>query len=169
MRIDESTTVNAPAAEVFAALVSREFQAAKADRVGAVGFSMETVESAGELTVVTRRRINSNRLPEFVKTLVDPTITVVETEHWERAGDAVPERAEFLIDIVGAPVRLRGAVRLSPQGPDLCVLAHSGEVTALVPFFRDRVAEAAADSVVETIHHEADLLLTWVVEDRRMP
>ncbi|WP_051407309.1 DUF2505 domain-containing protein [Nocardia sp. CNY236] len=157
MYVETARTFSSPPAEVHAALVAPATQASKAAAVGALDYRMTTRADGDRLEVVTRRRIATTRMPEFVKTLVNPSITVVETERWDAPGSDGSRTAEFLIDIDGAPIELRGSAYLTVVDGG-SRLEWTGDLEATVPFFRSRITEAALSSVLETIEIEYEIL-----------
>lgn len=160
MRIQEQTELAAPISAVLALMTDEGFQREKAARVGAVEFSMTEDVVAGSREVVTRRRMETGNLPEFIKPMVNPTMLVVERERWGPAEqcDSAPFHGSFDIDVAGAPVQLRGHVRLEPRPGGGCTLRFEGEWTATVPLFKEKVAEVSAGSVRSTIEAEFALL-----------
>lgn len=157
MHIEIARTFTGTADEVHAALVDPETQAAKARAVSALEHEMSVREVDGRLEVVCRRRVPSAGLPEFVRSMVRPSMTIVETERWEAPRPDGARDAEFLLDIEGAPVRLRGFAHLVAVDGD-CTLTWCGDLEATVPFFRSKITEASSAAVLETIEIEFDLL-----------
>lgn len=147
---------------MYGLLVSERFQAAKSAAVDADGFTMSSwTDEAGRTVVQTVRRMGTARLPEFVKPLVDPTLTITETERWT-ASDGEhqpPTHADFAIDVKGAPVSFRGDLTLSWDASGTA-LRYAGTMTASLPLFRRQVAEAAIGPVRNTIEAEFALLRT---------
>ncbi|MGJ9423264.1 DUF2505 domain-containing protein [Aeromicrobium sp. CF3.5] len=157
MLIEIERTFDAAPDDVHGALIDPVLQTAKAEALSALAHSMTTETVDGRLVVVTRRRVATGGMPEFVKALVKPSMTVVETERWDEPQADRSRDAEFLLDIEGAPVRLRGSARLHSVETGTR-LAWRGELEATVPLFRNRITEAASASVIETITIEFDLL-----------
>lgn len=162
MEIEIARTFAATAEEVHAALVDPQLQAAKAAALSALDHGYDRRCDGDLLEVVTWRRLATTRLPEFVRSLVPTSMTVVETERWEPPAADGSRDAEFRLDIEGAPVRLRGFTHLQ-AGADgdpgvSCRLTWCGRLEATVPFFRARITESASASVTETIEVEFGLI-----------
>lgn len=157
MYLSETGTFTLSAHEVFTLMVSEEFQRSKAERLDALEFDME-VSGGPAPTVVTRRRLGTAAMPEFIKPMIDPTITVTETERWRTAeGSGTPRGGDFEIDVRGAPISLRGTVALEPVA-DGTRLTFAGELRSGVPLFRSKIEQSAAQSVLATIATEFGLL-----------
>lgn len=157
MRIVETTQIDLSPRDVLALMLSEEFQYAKAQMVDATDFSMSVEGSDSEPLVRTVRTMESTSLPEFIKPMVNPSLVVTETEHWQVPDPSGNRSGTFTIDVSGAPVSLHGRVDLIAQSTG-CELTFSGELRASVPLFRSKVEQSAAGSVLATIHAEFDLL-----------
>jgi len=158
MDICHSTDFDAPTEEVYGLLTHRDFQREKARRLDALAFDMDTQVDGPRTTVVTKRKVATAGLPEFVKSMLTPSMVVVETEVWDSppAGNS-PTGGAFTVDVDGAPVRLRGRVDLAPNGPG-SRLTFTGQLTATVPLFRSRIEEASSGSIHTTMTVEAQLV-----------
>lgn len=160
MQFQHSHEVSASPAEVLRLLCDPEYQKAKAERLGAHGFTISDSSSGHERTIVTGRTLATAGLPEFVKAMVTPTMHVTETERWHVPLTEEGIKGSFHIDVEGAPVRLRGAVSITPSGNGSTV-CFSGQWTATVPLFRSRVEQASVSSIYEATHAEFALLEEW--------
>lgn len=157
MNVDETCLLSASPGQVQRLMCDEDFQRRKAERLGAQEFSMSETAVDGRRSVRTERVLATQGMPEFVKSLVRPTMRVTEVETWSEAGDE-DLSGEFTIDVDGAPMYLRGTVEIQTVPDTGSRLRFAGEITATVPLFKARVAEASAGSVVETIHTEFALL-----------
>lgn len=83
MDICHSTDFDAPTEEVYGLLTHRDFQREKARRLDALAFDMDTQVDGPRTTVVTKRKVATAGLPEFVKSMLTPSMVVVETEVWD--------------------------------------------------------------------------------------
>lgn len=166
MLIDETTTTALAPGRVRDLMTTDAFQRAKADRLGAIEFGMEVTDGPPQ-TVVTRRRFDTVGFPEFLKPMLRPTIVAIETERWSPAepGDDT-FTGDFEVDVDGAPVSLRGHVRIEPHGTG-ARLTFTGNLRASVPLFRAKVEQSAAGSVLDTIHAEFALLEEHETTSRR--
>lgn len=156
MYLSQHVTLTASPETIHELMCDADFQQQKADRIGALDFSMNVQETAQHRTVTTKRVTDASGVPEFIKSMVKPKITVTETEVWTLAPDA-PLGGDFNLDIQGAPVKLRGTVRIdkAPQG---ATLTFEGELSTSVPLFKKQIEEAASEQVLHTIATEFELL-----------
>lgn len=143
--------------QAFRCMNDEGFQRLKAEALGAQDFSMSVSAGPQGPVVATRRRLPTDALPEFVKSMVQPMMTVVETETWGAPAADGSRRGAFTLDVHGAPVRMRGDVSLTPADGG-CELAFTGVLSATVPLFRARIEAASSASVLHTMETEADLL-----------
>lgn len=156
MDIHQSTVVPMPIDAVFALMTDRDFQREKARRVSALEFDFSDTGDAHP-RITTTRTMSTSNLPELIKSMLNPTMTVVETERWEAPAAADTRTGEFLIDVHGAPVSLQGRVDLVSVD-DGTELTFSGTLRSSIPLFRSKIEESAAGSVTATISAEFALL-----------
>lgn len=161
MQIDESRQYSADPAQIFDLLTSEAFQRDKASVVDALEFSMDLRSEEGTITVLTRRKVATRGLPEFVKALVRPTMRVLETETWAPAEGSGARGGTFDIDVDGAPVRLRGGVSLDAEAGGVRLRFH-GDLAATVPLFKAQIEQASSALVLETIEAEFELVQKWL-------
>ena len=82
MKITKAAEYHATPEQVFAVLSDKAFQNAKCAATAAIEHEA-TVEANGERTVITTERmLPSHGLPDFARSLVGPTLKVVETQDW---------------------------------------------------------------------------------------
>ena len=158
MKFEYSEHVPLEVGVVRALMCDREFQAEKAERLGARDFDMSLEQSDSMTVVRTQRQLPTAGLPEFVRALVRPHMVVTETERWEPSpADSPAHSGGFEIDVDGAPTSFRGRVDVVPEGSG-ARLTFSGTLTSTVPLFRSRVEESSASLVRETMRTECELL-----------
>lgn len=157
MHVSLTDSFTLPPRAVLELMKSEDFQREKADRINTLEFDMH-VEDGPAPTVVTQRKLATANLPEFIKPMLNPTMTVTETEQWQEPTTPDGHRTGlFTIDVDGAPVRLVGDVVLEPARNG-SQLTFSGELTSSVPLFRNKIEESASGSVVATIKAEFALI-----------
>lgn len=158
MDIDESCLLTGTPEQVYRLMCDEDFQRRKAKRLDALEFAMSI--SAAEDSpreVRTQRLMATQLLPEFVKSLVSPTMRVTELEVWHQIRDD-HFSGDFSIDVDGAPIYLRGSVQIQAVPNVGSRVRFTGKITATAPLFKTRVAEASAESIIETIRTEFDVL-----------
>jgi hypothetical protein len=137
-------------------MCDEQFQREKAQLVGATDFEMSTREFAGGLEVETRRRMETLHFPEFVKSMVRPTIVVTEKELWRHVGEDSC-RGSFTLEIKGAPVKFFGDVEIE-RVPSGTMLRFSGELKSTIPLFAAQIEQASSGAIYETMRKECALL-----------
>lgn len=161
MHIEETALLAAEPAAVHELMTTSRFQDAKARSLGAVGFTSAVTPHGEEVTVTTRRVMSPANVPELIKAMVDPTITVTEEEVWRPRGDGGFE-GTFTVRVSGAPIQVDGHVVLAPTSSAASTLMFSGELRTSVPLFKSAIERAAAGQVVGTILEEFRLLNEWL-------
>jgi Protein of unknown function (DUF2505) len=157
MRFERSTTIPARGPEVFHLMTSETFQRLKASAIGALSCSCEVACAPdGTVTVVTDRVVPAGTVPELIRALVRPTLSVRETERWGLPASSA-HLGEFLVAVSGAPVSVAGTVALESV-PSGCRLTFAGDLVTSVPLFRAAIERAAAGQVLATIDAEFALL-----------
>jgi hypothetical protein len=127
--------------------MDRQFQASKADALGAQEFTMTVAGTAQQPEVTTLRRFPTRSLPEFVKALVNPTMLVTERERWAAATGTESRQASFDVDVDGAPIRVRGSLVVQASDGDTTTVRFYGELQSTVPLFRKQVEVAGSAEV----------------------
>lgn len=157
MRIERTTSFDVPVTTVYALMTTPQFQDAKAAALGALRASA-TADPAGDGVRVTSRRVlPAVDVPEFIKSMVEPTITVTETEVWDAAAPEGHRVATFTVEVRGAPIRVDGHVSIEPTSLG-CRLTFDGNLTTSVPLFKSAIERAAGQQVIATITQEFELL-----------
>lgn len=162
MNINESASYRASVDQLVAILTDRQFQASKADALGAQEFTMTVAGTAQQPEVTTLRRFPTRSLPEFVKALVNPTMLVTERERWAAATGTESRHASFDVDVDGAPIRVRGSLVVQASDGDTTTVRFYGELQSTVPLFRKQVEVAGSAEVLRTIRTELALLETEI-------
>jgi Protein of unknown function (DUF2505) len=143
MRIARVSEYTATVHEVFAVTADPTFQDAKVAATRPISFSATVAESGEQTLIMTERVLTSDGLPDFVKTIVGPTFTIVEHQEWGPAGVDGSRLANVDIHVKGAPVTLRGTISLTPVAEgtleDLVT-----ELKARIPLLGSKIERAAA-------------------------
>jgi hypothetical protein len=93
-----------------------------------------------DLVVHTRRTVDVEGLPGFATKVLRPTNTMEQVDCWD-APDADGARAgTFTIDVKGAPVKIRGTMRLEPTADGGTRHTVHGEFSVSVPLVGGRIA-----------------------------
>ncbi|MFW5474618.1 DUF2505 domain-containing protein [Knoellia sp. CPCC 206450] len=142
---------------VFAQMCEQEFQDAKCDAT-TTGTWKAGVSSTGDRTVIsTERVLPTDGLPDIARSFVGETLTVVEVQTWGPAAADGTRTGDLNLHVKGAPMTLKGAVRLSPSASGT-VHELAGELKAGVPLIGGKLEKAAADPLLHAARTETDLL-----------
>ncbi|AEG45150.1 DUF2505 domain-containing protein [Isoptericola variabilis] len=131
------------------------------------GGTLEAADVTGSLdsgfTVAVRRTMPVDTITGHVRHLVGDQVEVRQVEAYEppSGGRMVGTVA---IEIVGAPVRITGTVRVEPLPDGGTRHVYDGDVHATVPLFANAVAEAAAAAARRTLEADADAARAWLAE-----
>jgi len=158
MKFTVEHTYDHPVGEVFEVLTDFEAVKAKYEAIGQRDIELVRRDAGedGSLTLVTRRVVPLD-VPGFAKKVLSPSQTVVQTDTWG-APDASGARAgTFTAESKGTPVRVSGALRLSPDGDEACRNVSEIEIDAKVPLVGGRIADFVSKDARKAIDHEQ----TW--------
>lgn len=142
---------------VFAQLLDPEFQDAKCDAT-TTGTWEADVSTIGDRTVITTERVlPTDQLPEMARSFVGDTLTIVEVQTWGPPEADGSRTADLNLHVKGAPMTLKGSVRLSPNGSG-SIHEVVGELRAGVPLIGGRLEKAASEPLMFAARTETDLL-----------
>lgn len=125
-----------PVEQLVAMYFTRRYHEAKYQKIGATGVEILDVKDTPELfEICVRYCVSSDApLPDFAKKVVGDTITVTQTDRWNRKALT----GELKIDIKGAPVKVSAQMRLKPEGSG-CVNAFVWDVTCAIPLIGGKI------------------------------
>jgi hypothetical protein len=147
--------------EVFAMLTEPAFQARKLAATGALEHDVSVEAGDDGAVVTTRRTMPTDQVPDLVRNLVGPTLTIVQVERW---GPAVPDGGRtgtVAVEVDGAPVRLTGTLRLAPAGAGTLETVE-GDLKARVPLIGGRIERAAEPAIMAAIQVEEREGRAWL-------
>ncbi|MEO6790117.1 MAG: DUF2505 domain-containing protein [Ornithinibacter sp.] len=148
--------------EVYALLSDQAFQEAKCEATTVGGPHSATIGgSRAGARVTTQRELPTDDLPSVARSFVGEKLTIIEILDW--AGPAADGSREAVIDlhVKGAPLTLKGTVRLEPSGAGT-IESLDAELKANVPFIGARIEQAAAGPIRTAIDIEIALLREWL-------
>lgn len=153
---------DADVSRVGVMLADAEFVEAKLRASGALSQHATVVGDPDRgFTVTTRRNMPTDAIPAQFRSFVGSSLEVRHVEAWEPpAGDE--RRGSVVIEIVGAPVRFTGRLRLTGASGAGSELAVEGELKASVPLFASTVEEAASGAVRAALAAEQDAGTAWL-------
>lgn len=161
MHISATVRYEADIAEVATMLADREFVEAKVRASGALSHDIAVVGAADRaFTVTTRRHMPTTDIPAQFRSLVGSSLEVRQVEAWEAPTDA-ERRGTVVVEIVGAPVRLTGTLRLV-GGTGMTTGHVDGELRASLPLFGSAVEAATAQAFRAAITAEEKAAAAWL-------
>jgi hypothetical protein len=89
---------------------------------------------------------------------------VTEVDDWQAAGSDGSRSGSLTVEIVGAPVRLTGSLRLTPDGA-ATVEAIEGDLKASVPMLGSKIEKATEPALLAAIRAEGRAGTSWLAED----
>jgi hypothetical protein len=166
VRLSARARYAAPVARVAQILAESGFVRAWAEREAAVEARVSvTGAPPGPFTVSVRAELPVTDLPAQVRPLMPGGLDVRMVHMWEAAGADGERRGTVAIDIMGAPLRLGGAVALAPVGPRECEQRYTLELAASIPLFGARIEQAAVPVVRQALEAERKAMVDWLRRD----
>jgi len=163
MKISETITYAAPPETVYAMVTDRAFQERKCVEAGAQRHEASVSPDGDGARVVTKRDLPADDLPDFAKSIVGPKLSVTETYDWGAAAADGSRSGTLTVEVAGAPVAMRGAVRLAATGSGTQITID-GDLKASIPLFGGKVEKAAAPAVIDAIRSEQRTGNAWLSE-----
>ncbi|MBM6400904.1 DUF2505 domain-containing protein [Phycicoccus sonneratiae] len=158
MRLTRREQLPAGPEEVYAVLTDPAFQEAKcAATTDGGAYSADVTPTATGHRVHTSRELPADGLPDVARSFVGATLTVVEDYEWGAAGPDGTREAAVDLHVKGAPLTLKGVLRLEPDGSG-SVEVLDAELKANVPFVGGKIEKAAAEPIGAAIGVEVELL-----------
>jgi Protein of unknown function (DUF2505) len=115
---------------------------------------LECGADGDDLVIHTRRTVDVEGLPGFATKVLRPTNTMEQVDCWD-APDADGARSgTFTIDVKGAPVKIRGTMRLEPTADGGTRHTVRGEFTVSVPLVGGRIAAWAEGPAQQRLEAE---------------
>ena len=109
----------------------------------------------------TERQLPSDSLPDMARSFVGDHLTIIEVLDWSSPGPDGSRSSLVDIHIKGAPLTLKGTVRLEPSGSKTLEVIEA-QLKANVPLIGGRLERAAADPINAAIRIEIELLREWL-------
>ena len=163
MKISETITYAAPPETVYAMKTDPAFQEAKCIDAGSQRHESAVTPAGDGARIVTQRDLPADDLPDFAKSIVGPNLSVTETYDWGAAAADGSRSGSLKVEVAGAPVVMRGAVRLAAAGNGTQITID-GDLKASIPLFGGKVEKAAAPAVVDAIRSEQRTGNAWLSE-----
>lgn len=157
MKFTHRAEYPATADEVWAIMSTQDFQNAKCEATTTGDWTANVSTSADTTTITSERVLPTDDLPDIAKTFVGGTLTIAEVQTWGPPAADGTRTGDLKVQIKGAPMTLKGTVRLSPNGSG-SVQEIDGDVKVSVPLIGGKLEKAASDPLMFAARTETDLL-----------
>ena len=162
MRLTTREKLNGSVDEVHALLIDPAFQEAKCAATTNNGiYTVDVGGGADGQRVRTERQLPSDGLPDMARSFVGDHLTIIEVLDWSSPGPDGSRRSLVDIHIKGAPLTVKGTIRLEPLGRRTVEVIEA-ELKANVPLIGGKLERAAADPINAAIGIEIELLREWL-------
>jgi uncharacterized protein YndB with AHSA1/START domain len=162
VRLKAELRYDAGPAEVFAMLTNPAFQERKLAATGALAHEVEVAHrDDGGAVVTTSRTMPTDQVPDLVRNLVGPTLTIVQVEDWGPAGADGGRSGTVTAEVSAAPVRLTGTLRLAAAGAGT-VESLDAELKARMPIIGGRIERAAEPAITLAVEVEEREGRAWL-------
>lgn len=151
---------DADPATVFAMLTDEAYLERKTRAANAIRHEA-SVTRHGDRVTIKLLRVMPPDVPDFVRKFVGDTIDLDQTDVWEPAAADGSRSGTISIDMVGAPVTLRGTMRLEPDGTGT-MTSVDGKIKASVPFVGGKIEQAVHGGLIEAAKREEEVGRAWL-------
>ena len=162
MRLSAEIRYDADPAAVFTMLTDPDFQERKCAATGALDHEVEIEEyDDGSAAIRTTRTMPTDQVPDFVRTFVGQTLTVVQVDDWQTAAADGSREGTVVVEIKSAPVRLAGSMTLRPDGGGTRQTID-GDLKASVPLVGGRIEKAVEPALQAALRVEQREGRAWL-------
>jgi hypothetical protein len=149
-------------AAVFALASNRDFRVAVCEATGSIEYdiAMAIAEDGSGGTVTVTRTLPAE-VPDFVKSFVGKTLTIVQSETWGPPGPDGSRTADLVISIQGQPATMKGSVTIRPVDGGVREQI-AGELVVSVPFFGKRIEPEVAKAIYAAAAKEQQTGRAWL-------
>ncbi len=163
MRLQAEIRYARPPDAVNAMIADPAFQERKCRDTGALSQKVEVTGRDGRLVITTERQMPTKQFPDFVKSFVGQTLTLVQVDDWGPAGAGGGRTGRTTVTVAGTPLQMTGALTLAPAGTG-AVTTVDADLKAGVPLIGGRIEQAAAPAVLAGIRQEQRTAEAWFAE-----
>lgn len=165
MRVTAEIRYPASVATVFEMLTDQAFQDRKLGQTGALTWEVQVHKRDDGATIVSRRAMPTDQVPDAFKGVIGPQINIVQTETWGPAAADGSRSGTLDLELGGAPVRMQAALTLSgADGTEGTLESVEGELKARVPLIGGKIERAVEPAVRAAIDAEQRIGRAWLAE-----
>src|SRR5690606_24797799 len=138
-------------------MATPEFQNAKCDATSTGEYSSDVSTTGDRTTITSVRVLPTDGLPDIAKSFVGPSLTISEVQTWGPPAADGSRTADLQLHVKGAPMTMRGTIRLSPNGSG-SLHTVDGDVKVRVPLIGGKLEKAASEPLMHAARTETGLL-----------
>lgn len=162
VRINAELAYDATPHAVFAMIRDAAFQKRKCVTSGAVEHEVQIEEhDDGTTLVTTHRTMPTDGVPDFVKSFVGETLTVIQSDEWAVPAPDGGRYGTAVARIAGTPITFTATLRLAAAG-DGSRQTIDGDLKASVPLIGGRIEKAAEPAIRAAIRAEQRTSTDWL-------
>ncbi|MFB9905170.1 DUF2505 domain-containing protein [Allokutzneria oryzae] len=152
-----------PAPALLAALTDAEYLRARLAAVGGAKAELVSHETTvgGESKAVLKQGVPSDKLPSFVRSLINGDLVIERTERWRQAGEGAV--GTVVASVPGAPASINCSLQLRPSAMGAELLSAL-EVRVSLPFVGGKVEKAIVEQIGRLLDAENTFTLSWLRE-----
>lgn len=147
--------------EVFALAVDKDFRAAVCEATHAIEHRVDVDRRPDGTAHVTVERTVPAEVPDFLRSFVGQTITIVQTEVWGLPQADGSRVADLKISVKGQPATMTGSQTLERAGAGTRQLVR-GDLKVSVPFVGKRIEPEVAKAIVAAAAKEQQTGRAWL-------
>lgn len=166
MAVQETTTVNAPIADVLAAYANEDFArfVSERTRTGLESFSVSG-DTAGAFTITTNRAVSADRIPDMAKKFVSKGVSMTQVDTVSAPAADGSRTVNTTVNVSGMPVSATATQQLTAQG-DTTLVTVNGEVKCGIPLVGKKIAAAAEPYVGKVLSTLASSAEEWIAQNK---
>ena len=157
MKFTHRAEYPATADEVWSVMCTQDFQNAKCEATTTGDWSSNVSTMVDQTKITSVRVLPTDDLPDIARSFVGSTLTISEIQVWGPPAADGTRTADLQVHIKGAPMTLKGTVRLSPNASG-SVQEISGELKVSVPLIGGKLEKVASEPLARAAQTETDLL-----------
>jgi Protein of unknown function (DUF2505) len=154
---------DAEPAQVFALAVDHAFRVAVCEATRALSHRVEIDARPDGGAQVTVERTLAAEVPDFVRTFIGQTVTIVQTEKWAAQGSGSGRVADLHIQFRGQPASMSGSEQIEAAGAGTRQLIR-GDLTVSVPFVGRRIETEVAKAILAAAAKEQETGRAWLLK-----
>ncbi len=153
MKISTAIDYAASPAEVYEMLTDPAFQELKCDKMGSTSREVSVTPNGDGDVVVASRTAPTDDFPDFAKSMIGSSITIVETFTWGPPAADDAREGTLTVAVGDAPLGMSATVSIAPGGPGT-VMTIDGDLKARIPIIGGKIEKAAAPAIQRAIRIE---------------